>query len=454
MTRLRARAVSRSVRALALCVLVLAVASLAAIVEPARACSCVSPDPWSILRQADGAFVGRLTSREDIGEGRAHLTFSVERAVKGQIGASVEVLTANNGAACGIETSVGQRIGLFVSRENGRWMGTLCWQVAPEDLLAAAVLPAPNGRGPVAMFVGGRFGPARTLALDAHGRTLAYGIGRGNTSLLSLCPGNGRVAEIARSDAGSELDITFELTIRDARTLFVLSTQTIDLPGLRFPNGLLCENPAGSRVVIFAGWAGDSALRAALYRVSDGRLSTVWHGTAFLSSFGPSAAYLRAGFSVDRFVKVDLTTGRVIRLARLRLSPWLVPDERGKIFAGVAYRLDRRSRLFVVDVRRRPPAIRSVPLAAAEVAGDVVWMSNHRLMFLPWGGPETARVLDLGLRTRERFRWTGAGGTLVGSTAFGLGRGGTLVAAAIPDRREHVVRRLPGRPQVIISAPR
>ena len=128
----------------------MAIAALAAAVEPARACSCIPPDPWSYLKQADGAFVGRLISREDLGAGRARLTFGVERAVKGNIGSSVDVVTPSNGAACGIETSVGQRIGLFVWREDGQWKGILCWQVAPEDLLAAATLSAPNGRGPAA----------------------------------------------------------------------------------------------------------------------------------------------------------------------------------------------------------------------------------------------------------------------------------------------------------------
>ena len=452
MTARRPRGVSPGIRTLLAYSVVFAVAALAAAVEPARACSCIQPDPWIFLKQADGAFVGRLTGKEDLDEGRARLTFAVERAVKGEIGASVQVVTANNGAACGIEASVGQRIGLFLSREGGRWIGTLCWQVAPEDLLAAAVLPAPNGRGPVAMFVGGRFGAARALALDARGRTLAYGIGRGTTSLLSACPGRERVAEIARANTGSESDIAFELTIRDARSLYALRTRTINLPGMRFPTGLLCEDAAGSRVVIFAGWAGDSAHRAALYRVADGPQKAIWHGTAFLASFDRGAAYLRAGFGADRFVKVDLKSGGVTQLARLPSGPSLVPDASGTLFAGVAYRLDRSSRLFVVDLRGRTPAIRSVPLAAADVAGDVRWMSNHRLLFLPVSGPETARVLDLRLRTRTRFRWTGAGGTLVGSTAFGLGRGGTLVAAAVPNGRERILRRLPGRPTLIVSA--
>ena len=76
-------------KALALCVVVLTVASLAAAVEPARACSCIPPDPWSYLGKADGAFVGRLISRRETDQGRAVLLFSVERAVKGGIGTTV-----------------------------------------------------------------------------------------------------------------------------------------------------------------------------------------------------------------------------------------------------------------------------------------------------------------------------------------------------------------------------
>ncbi|MBA2643192.1 MAG: hypothetical protein H0U82_09725, partial [Actinobacteria bacterium] len=75
MTVLEGRGVSRSVKALSLGVLVLVAAALAAAVEPARACSCIPPDPWAFLEQADGAFVGRLVSRREAGEGRAMLTF-------------------------------------------------------------------------------------------------------------------------------------------------------------------------------------------------------------------------------------------------------------------------------------------------------------------------------------------------------------------------------------------
>ncbi len=200
-----------------MCVAVLALAGLAGSVNPAQACSCLPPDPWTYLQQSDGAFVGHLIDRRDIGNGRVALTFSVERALKGQIGRTVEVRTSGGGAACGIEASVGERVGLFLTREGQTWIGDLCRQVEPEDLLTAvAPLPAPNGRGAPAMYVGGRFGRARVLALDTRGRTLAYGFGPGTTQLLSPCPGGKRVAEVILVYEGNQL------VIRDARTLRIV----------------------------------------------------------------------------------------------------------------------------------------------------------------------------------------------------------------------------------------
>ncbi len=437
-------------RALATWVLVLFAATLAGGVESGRACSCALPDPRAALAQADGAFVGTLVSRRQL-EQQAVLVFAVDRILKGSIGRRVEVRTASNGAACGLEAPIGTRVGLVLERRDGAWHGHLCWQFTPSDLLTAAALPAPNGRGPAAMFVGGRFGPARTMALDAKGRTLAYGMGKGATPLISPCTGGQRVAEVARSDTGSNRDITFEIAIRDTRRLHVIRRQTVDLPGLRFPQGLMCGTRTGSSVVIFAGWAGDSALKAAIYRIADRRLTTVWRGTAFLSSLGPRFAYLRAGYSADRMVRVDLRTGEARTLVRIPLGPSLVPDATGRRLAGVAYRLDQRSRIFLVDLTRRPAMVRSIPLSAPEVFGEVLWISSKRMLFLSADRRETARLLDLRLRTLARFRWTGGQGILVRSTIFGIGQK-SLFAATLPSGPTRVARRLPGQPDVIVAA--
>lgn len=424
-------------RALLACFAV-ALAAVVVTVEPARACSCIPPDPWSFLKQADGAFVGRLVSRREADQGQAVLVFSVDRVVKGKVGATVEVRTANNGAACGIETSVGHRIGLFIDRDGKSWHGHLCWQVAPEVLLAAALLPSPNGSGPVAFLVGGSFGPARTLALDAKGRTLAYGMGRGYSEPLSPCPGGQRLAEIGRLGTRSEL------AIRETTNLHVIRLQTLKLPGRRYPIALLCENEAASSVVVFGIGAGDSPLGAAMYRLAGDRLTTIWRGAAYLSSLTPGVAYLNAGEHAARLVKVDLQDGRVTPIAWLPRSPSVTPDAAGKRLAGVAYRVGERSRVMLVDLATRPVKVRSFPLGAPEVFGFVFWLQKGRLVFVPWARKGTALVLDLTLRTRSQFRWNAFDATLLDSSVFGIDPRGRLVSAELPTGPQRVVRRLPG----------
>ena len=195
------------VRRAAACVAV-AAAALAAGVQPARACSCAREDPRTVLARADAAFVGTLLERREGRPARSSadpvtLVFRVLESVKGRLGSTVEVVTAASGASCGVEARIGQTIGLFLERVGGVWQSNLCRQVSPSELRAAArPLPRPDGRGPVAFLVGGRFGPARTLALDAQGRTLAYGRGEGESLMVSVCPGGRRVAEVVRAGRG------------------------------------------------------------------------------------------------------------------------------------------------------------------------------------------------------------------------------------------------------------
>ncbi len=458
MTARRARGVSPGIRALLAIGAVAVVAALSAAVEPARACSCIPPDPWVFLKQSDGAFVGRLTSRDDIGEGRARLTFSVERAVKGQIGASVDVLTANNGAACGIEASDGQRIGLFLSREDGRWTGTLCWQVAPEDLLAAAVLPAPNGRGPVAMFVGGHFGPARTLALDARGRTLAYGLGPGLAEKYSVCPGDRRVAELSTTKPAGFASYT--LTIRELPTLRIVRQQILpSKQWIRDP--FRCMNASGEQLVLYMSSV-DRSKPDRLIRIRGRHSTTIWHGSASYASFSDHHAFVQApgprGVSI---LAVSLRTGTAEKLGVVPIHGvfQLVANSAGTRLAGNALEDGSQdSRLLVIDLTRRPIAVRTV--ADPTDFGHVLWLHADRFAYFGnrySGGTSHIYVYDAALRLRARVPgWQpGDQPALVGSTAFGVSSSGrVLVTATLPSGRLRIVRQLPGTPAVIAAATR
>ncbi len=423
----------------------LVVASLAAAVEPARACSCIPPDPWSYLEKTDGAFVGRLVSRREIDQGRAVLTFSVERAVKGKIGTTVEVTTANNGGACGIETSVGRRIGLFLMREGDGWVGHLCWQVEPEDLLAATSLPAPNGKGPVAMFVGGRFGPARTLALDARGRTLAYGMGAGRVSDFSVCPGGSRVAEIVERDSG------YVVAIRELPTLRLVRQQRLKT----FWGRLRCESATGERLVAFRGSGPDLERRAQLVRISSRTATTIWRGWAWYASIRGHSAYVQVLAAGTAVVTVDLRTGAAKKLGTVPVygAYQLVLNPAGTRLAGVAYEEGCRvacAHLVVIDLGRRPISARTI-LLPTECCGYARWLRNDRFAYFS-GGP--IRVYSAALRLLARVSgWNAVSSATVGSTVFGVHPSdGSLLAVKLPSGAARVVRRLPGWPEVLVSA--
>jgi hypothetical protein len=109
------------------------------------------------LPRADGAFVGTVLERRST-EASVVLLFRVEQVYKGDIDTRVEVETARDGAACGLELPVGARTGLLLERERGIWRSGICSQVDPSDLLALTdvednTLPAINWGGYVVGFL-------------------------------------------------------------------------------------------------------------------------------------------------------------------------------------------------------------------------------------------------------------------------------------------------------------
>jgi hypothetical protein len=123
----------------------------------AAACSCRPPDLRRDLPTADGAVVGEVLERRVEGD-EARYVLRVEQAYKGDISNRVEVVTAPDGAACGLEAAVGERLGLLLTREKGEWRSGLCSQVDPADFLALRdvednSLPAINWGGYVVGFL-------------------------------------------------------------------------------------------------------------------------------------------------------------------------------------------------------------------------------------------------------------------------------------------------------------
>jgi hypothetical protein len=441
-------------RVFALCAIVVA-AALAVTAEPAHACSCAIVDAREALARFDGAFVGTLVGRKGESESGVTLVFRVEERFKGGLGATVDVRTPSNSAACGIEAAVGARMGLFLDREDGSWNGTLCSQVEPARLREAArPLPPPDGKGPVALVVGGRFGPVRTLALDRSGRTVAYGRGGGSSIAFSPCPGGRRLAEVAL--VGQRL----VLAIRELPTLRLVRRQPLSVPSTASPGAVRCEDAGGGRVLVFSS-SPDAPERARLLRIRPARTAVVWRGTAPSASLTDRLAYVNAGRRATALLGVDLRTGAVRRLGRLpAFTGPLVPNAGGRLLAGVA--VDQRSqsrpsRIVVLALGGGAPVVHTARLGSRQVSGDVLWVGAARLAFFPHYGVDDVRVYDEALRPVSRFPgWRTQKTALVGSTAFGVGVGdGRLLRASLPSGPVRVARRLPGlTTHVIVSAAR
>lgn len=114
----------------------LAVATVALVlVGDASACSCAPVDLERDLPTADGAVIGTVLERRVSGA-TATYVLRVEQVYKGDIDNRVEIVSAADGAACGLEVGVGERVGLLLSRQGGAWRSSLCSQVEPADFLA------------------------------------------------------------------------------------------------------------------------------------------------------------------------------------------------------------------------------------------------------------------------------------------------------------------------------
>ena len=108
-----------------------------ALAGDALACTCAPVDLVRDLPRADGAFVGTVLERRST-EASVLLLFRVEQVYKGDISDRIEVETARDGAACGLDLPVGERVGLLLERDGELWRSSLCSRVEPAAFLKLA----------------------------------------------------------------------------------------------------------------------------------------------------------------------------------------------------------------------------------------------------------------------------------------------------------------------------
>ena len=215
---------------------------------------------------------------------------------------------------------------------------------------------------------------------------------------------------------------------------------------------LRCVDALGEKLAVFSS---NPDARGLLAQITPRSVETRWRGSAFYASFWRNFAYVQAHARAGtRLVRVDLRTGAAKALGTVR--PWglyeLVPNAAGTLLAGDSYKEGIGDpRLVVIDLTRRPISARTIPLGTDPV-GSTVWTGRHTLAYLSDG---VMRLYSASLRPRGRISgWTAGDGVVIGSGVFGVRRGGTLLRADLRSGKVRVVRRLPGKTELIASAAR
>jgi hypothetical protein len=124
--------------------LLVLVTSLLTFAGPAYACSCMAAEPAQMLEFGPTAFVGTISGVTTAGQGpigpQHVLTFEVETVLAGEVPIEVEIVTADNSAACGIDANVGARMAVFAVDEGGQLTSSLC-SVTDADAAINAIGP-------------------------------------------------------------------------------------------------------------------------------------------------------------------------------------------------------------------------------------------------------------------------------------------------------------------------
>ncbi|MDQ3982746.1 MAG: hypothetical protein M3271_08725 [Actinomycetota bacterium] len=411
-----------------------AVATVLATASPAKACSCASEDARERLEAADAAIVATALTRTPSGEGTVTYTFRVDEEIKGDFEATVEVRTASDGAACGLEVGIGEQTGLFLSGSHANgWRSSLCQQISPEELREAArPMPEPDGEGPIRTIAGGDWGDMGLFALDAQGRTLMYGRRERGSSVADVCPGSTLFLEVpwrGRNRWVVRRTATFEIV------------EVVHRPRGAWPETCLTED--ASEVLVHAIHYGEPRSTSRLYRYGDGTFEQLYEGSSSGFEVVGDHVYLTEGRYGRNVRMLDLATGAktfVARVPRYVQGVSASPDEMHLATTAGA----DREKLVAIDTTTSPPTV-LVKDHGIGMSGEVYWLDDARFVYLP-GGYDNDKVkifdAELNRETTLGGHWYTLDEELLGDVAYGAGWG-VIYRAELPSGPAEVLREFP-----------
>ncbi len=408
-------ALSHSARTL-FSAIALALALSAVGAADARACSCIQRgDLRNTLAAGAPAMVGVVVGKRSVEvtpppeagsssplETRYEYTVRVDRAANAPLGDQLVLVGGNNGALCGFEWDVGQRVGAFLYRDSpGVWSTGSCG-LADTAALERAMrqVPQPVPAGPLTLLAGGQFGGTdRLLELNAQGEIVRYGTGGGTVRRLSVCPGSQQAVELVDRDGETRLEV------RDLRSLSVLRSVSLGRVASASETAVevVCASPRGE--LIYAAVVDRRAKRVRLFEVDGEVARELAAPQGSVVALSPSAAYVGGR---TRISFVDLESGRTRRIARahgtrlLAVSP---VEERLAILDrdGLRVRSLTGSRTRSARVRR---------------ADTLAWLGTGRLLV---GGGGGARLYSARLKLLRRYPgYVARGHARVGGRVFGV----------------------------------
>lgn len=228
--------------------LLLAAGILLFVPAQARACSCIGiGDVGAAVDEAEGAFVGTLVDKRDVGNFESIYVFEVEQWVKGEAGGAgdlIEVRSASDGAGCGFEFfGDDQRTGALLRLEGGELHSSLCEQIDADVLLTVLEGPPLSTTGIGKLLIANGWSTTSLSVLDETGAVvteLDTGDAMAGTQGLEMCPGG----EVMLQSTGTAINVW------DLRNLS--STASLAVPGddSFFVSDISCRDETGTSILV------------------------------------------------------------------------------------------------------------------------------------------------------------------------------------------------------------